>query len=389
MLAPPDSLRSSFPGAEGRVYLNACSVGLPPREARETHLRWADAMERFEDATFGDLYAEQLAFCDALAELINAPTGSVWVDQNASALLGRLMSAFDPRARRNRIVTTDLEFPSAEVIFRAFAAHGGELVVVPSRDGLSIDAERVAEAIDDRTLLAFASCSTTVTGARLDVAPLRAACERHGALLGLDVYQSVGAYPFDAAATGADFLVGGGHKWLLGAWDLGWIQVRSALLGSLVPVASGWIAGADPYTFDRQTALAPDARRLAAGAPAPLPAMLTRLGLERLKTLGMAVVRAHLVALGDLVIENADARGLSVLTPRDARGSHLALGFPELAEGGVEQVCAALRTRGVVTSHRRAGERRALRVAPHVYNDTSDVDRLFEAIDEALAELRS
>lgn len=376
---------ADFPGARGRVYLNACSVGLPPREAEATYARFARTMAYFEDATFGTLYEELVGFCDALARFVGVPEGSVWVDQNASSLLGRFVTALAPTHQRFRVVTSDVEFPSAEVIFRAFAARGAELVIVPSSDdGATIDAARVAEAIDERTLFAFVSHSATVSGARLDAAPIAEACARHGALFGLDVYQSVGAFPVDLGALGVDFALGGGHKWLLGAWDLGWIFVRPELTRELVPVASGWIAGADPYTFDRQTALAPNARRFASGAPAPLPAMLTRLGLDRLATLGMTNVRAHLDRLADAIADGAEARGLSLLAPRAVRGSHQALVFSEVAAA-----CDALRARGIVTSHRPAGsQHRALRVAPHVYNDLSDVERFFGALDESLREIR-
>lgn len=377
-------VKSDFPGAEGRTYLNACSVGLPCRAAEATYVRFARTMAYFEDPTFGALYEELVGFCAALARFVGVPEGSVWVDQSSSSLLGRLVSALEPTPERFRVVTSDAEFPSVEVIFRALAGRGAELVVVPSRDdGATVDAERVAEAVDERTLLAFVSHSATVSGALLDAAPIREACTRHGALFGLDVYQSVGALPVDLGALGADFACGGGHKWLLGAWDLGWIFARPELTRRLVPVASGWIAGADPYTFDRQDALADDARRFASGAPAPLPAMLTRLGLDRLASLGMTEVRAHLDRLGDAIADGAEQRGLRLLAPRSARGSHQALVFPEVAAA-----CDGLRARDVITSHRRAGSVRALRVAPHVYNDLSDIERFFGALDETLHEIR-
>lgn len=372
-----------FPGSDGRVYLNACSVGLPPREAEDTYLRFARTMQRFEDATFGGLYEELLGFCDTLAATLGVPSGSVWVDQNASSLLGRFVSALQP-GRRRKVITSDVEFPSAEVIFRAFEARGAELVIVPSSDdGATIDAARVAEAVDDETIFVFLSHSATVSGALLDVAPVREACTRHGAWLGLDAYQSVGSRPVDLGALGADFALGGGHKWLLGAWDLGWMYVRPSLISDLVPLASGWIAGADPYTFDRQTELASDARRFASGAPSPLPPMLTRVGLDRLLAFGLTNVHAHLERLADAIAEGAARRGLSLLAPRERRGSHQALVFPEVA-----QACEGLGARRVIVSHRRAGSRRALRVAPHLYNDLRDVELFFEALDETLREIR-
>jgi len=366
------ALRAEFPGLEGRTYLNSCSVGLPPRATAGVYARWQVAMERFEDDAFGALYEELEAFRARLGAFVGGREGSVWLDQNSSALLARVVRSL-PRGERFRVVTSDLEFPSAALVFGAL--DGVELVVVPSERG-AVDGARLADAIDDRTWLVFVSHVTTATGAMIDLDPVVARARGLGVWVGLDAYQSVGALPVDLRALDVDFALGGGHKWLLGAWDLGWIWVAPRLLQSWRPRPAGWLAGEAPFTFDVQRALAPDARALGAGAPDPLGSMLSACGLDVIECVGLDVIRARSLRLTRLVM---DGSRWPVWTPRDdaRRGATVALAVPEAA-----QVRAALLERGIVVSARAVPGRTVLRVAPHLYNDESEIVRLLEALDE-------
>src|SRR5581483_10828365 len=62
-----------------------------------------------------------------------------------------LFSAFDFGGPRRRIVTDALHFPSILYLIGEQAARGAEVVVVPSEDGITIDAGRLVEAIGERT----------------------------------------------------------------------------------------------------------------------------------------------------------------------------------------------------------------------------------------------
>ena len=56
-------------------------------------------------------------------------------------------------APRNRIVMTDLEFPSNMYLFEGFRRYGAEIVYVPSPDTMRTDLQRLLDAIDERTVL--------------------------------------------------------------------------------------------------------------------------------------------------------------------------------------------------------------------------------------------
>jgi kynureninase len=368
-------LRSEFPVLGGCTYLNSNSTGATPRGVRAVLARHADLLDAWRDEAWEGLWADWIGYADALARFLGAPAGSVVTDGSVSTLLGRVASALSFRGERRRVVTTDLEFPTVPFLFQGFARHGAELVVVPSENG-RVDEERLAAAIDERTELVCVTHASFATGALLDLAPVVRRARAAGALVAVDAYQSVGVVPVDVGALGVDFLLGGAHKWLCGALDSAFLYVRPALLPSLRPAATGWIASENPLAFGPARDYAPTARRFASGTPAVLPAQVSRVGLDLLASAGIGAIREHSLACTDRVLARADEAGLRAITPRPhaRRGGVAALSFP-----GDAEVARRLVARGFVCSHRGA-----LRVAPHVYNTLEEVDRFMDALlDEA------
>jgi len=184
--------RAEFPLLETCVYLNSNATGATPRGARAVLDEYWRTLERWRDEAWGRWWDDLHAYADELAALIHAPAGSVVCDVNVSTLFSRVLSCFDYR-ERPRIVTSDREFPALPHAIRAFGLYGAEPVIVPSRDGVEIDAERLIAEIDERTQLVCVSHATFETGALLDVEPVVRRAREVGALVVLDAYQSVGA----------------------------------------------------------------------------------------------------------------------------------------------------------------------------------------------------
>lgn len=353
------------------MYLNSNSTGATPRGAKAALDDYWRTVERWRDEVWERWWNDLRAHANELAALIGAPAGSVVCDVNVSTLFSRVMSCFDFR-ERPRVVTSDREFPAVPHVLRAFERYGAEPVIVPSRDGVEIDAERLVEEIDERTQLVCVSHAAFATGALLDVAPIvRRACEA-GALVVLDAYQSVGVVPLDVTANGVDFLLGGAHKWLCGSYESAFLYVRPELLPRLRPAASGWIASADPTSFGPPAGWADDTRRFAGGTPAVLPSLFSRPGLAVLRELGVYAIRQRSLALTDQIIARADELGIAAITPRprERRGGIVVLRFP-----GDNAVAGDLVANGLICSYRGG-----LRIAPHFYNTEEEVNRFMDEL---------
>lgn len=371
MDATLSAVRAEFPLLEKVTYLNSNSTGAFPRGMEAVLQRYGQTLQNWRDEAWEGWWADWLGYMDAVARFIGAPDGSVVTDTNLTTLLGRLGTCFDYRGERRRVVTTDLEFPTVPFLWKGFERYGAETVVVPSENG-RMDEERLCAAIDERTLLVSVTHASSSTGALLDLAAVVKRAHAVGALVAVDAYQSVGAVPIDVGALGVDFLLGGAHKWMCGSIESAFLYVRPALLPTLKPAATGWIAGENPLTFGPVSGWAPTARRMASGTPAVLPSQLSRVGLDILASVGMPTIRAHSLRCTARVMERADEAGLTVVTPRqeERRAGVVALRFP-----GDAAVAQRLVASGFICSYRGM-----LRVAPHLYNTLEEVDRFMDAL---------
>lgn len=366
-----EAARREFPLLSECVYLNSNSMGATPRGSRLAAMRYYDAVERWRDEAFVDLAAEMDAYASGIAELLGAEKGTITLDVNVSTLLGRLLSAFDWRARP-RAVTSDMEFPSAEFVLAAYRRYGCEPMVVRSKDGVSIDVEGVCNAIDERTQLVVLSHATFATGSLTDVAPIIRRAHAAGAIVALDAYQTIGVVPIDVVAMDVDVMFGGAHKWLSGAFDCAFAYVKPSVLKTLEPAATGWMASRDPLSFGRAEGWAPDARRFTAGTPALLPAIASREGLRLLREVGVPKIRALSLERTGRIMARADAAGIEVVTPRpeERRGGIVTLRFAQSAE-----IVAALKRENFVCSHRGGA-----RIAPHYYNTDEEIEAFMDAL---------
>lgn len=363
--------RSQFPLLETCVYLNSNSAGAVPAAAKLTLDDYWLTLERWRDEVWQQWWHDIAAHANEIAALIGAPAGSVVCDTNLATLLGRVMSCFDFHARSG-IVTSDLEFPSVPFVLRAFRRFGASVHTVVSQDHIAIDPEDIADAIDARTRLVCVSHATFATGALVDVGPIVLRAHEVGALVALDVYQSVGVVPIDVEALDVDFVLGGAHKWLCGSYESAFLYVRPSLTRWLEPAATGWIASADPLSFGAPRGWADNARRFAGGTPAVLPSLFSRPGLALVREIGVERIRARSLAHTDRIIERADRAGLRVATPRAhaQRGGIVTLRFI-----GDTRVARMLIDRGFVCSYRDG-----IRIAPHFYNTDEDVDRFMDEL---------
>ncbi|MET8052511.1 aminotransferase class V-fold PLP-dependent enzyme [Streptosporangium sp. NPDC005286] len=364
------SLRAEFPLLDTCVYLNSNSTGAVPRGVEEVLRHYWRTLTRWRDEVWGDWLEQTSAYTDALAVFLGAPPGSVVTDVNLSTLLARIGTCLDFGGPRSKVVTTGLEFPTVPLIWQGFARYGAELEIVGSGPGF--DEAALEAAIDERTRCVCVSHGSYSTGALLDLRRIVARAHSVGAYVIVDAYQTVGTVPLDVTELGADFVLGGAHKWMCGA-ATAFLYVRPDLIADLRPAATGWLAGADPTSFRSPVVLAGDARRLASGTPVPLGPMMSRIGLDLLSGIGVETIRGHSLACTGRVLERADAAGIEVVTPREPhrRGGVVCLRFD-----GDERVSRSLVDRGMVCSWRGS-----LRVAPHIYNTIAEVDAFMDAVE--------
>ncbi|WP_033343008.1 aminotransferase class V-fold PLP-dependent enzyme [Catenuloplanes japonicus] len=367
-----ETLRAEFPVLDTAVYLASNSTGAIPRGAEAVLTGYWDTLRTWRDSAWDGWHDGLDTYIAGLSAFIGAAPGSVAVDANLSTLLSRVASCFDYEAPRNRVVTTDLEFPTIPFIWNAFRRYGAAPDVVGS-GGPHIDEDELLRRIDERTLLVCVPHASFSSGATIDLDRLVKHAHSVGALVIVDAFQSVGIMPIDVTALNVDFLLGGAHKWMCGV-GTAFLYARPDLLPGLAPAATGWQAGDVAMTFQPSSDYAPDARRLGGGTPFPLTSLISQVGLDLLSGIGIEAIRAHSLRCTDRILARADEAGFRVVSPVDPyrRGGVVCLDIPD-----GEAVKYKLADRDLICSWRNY-----LRIGPHIYNTLDEIDVFMDALVE-------
>src|SRR5947209_6035005 len=166
-----DRRREEFPTLASGIHLLSHRLGPVPRAARESMLAYFEAWEHHtsEDAWATSWWEMSARVGDRIAAILGGAQGSVQIQPNASIGLSSVASCFDFSSdKRNKVVTSALDFPSMEYIWDAQRRVGARVEVVPSDDGITIPLERILDAIDDTTALVALSHVSFRSSYRVD-----------------------------------------------------------------------------------------------------------------------------------------------------------------------------------------------------------------------------
>ena len=373
--------RDEFPILRDTTYMISHSLGAMPK-------RTCDRMSEFTEtwATRGIRAWEEgwwdlpVTVGNLIGSLIGAGAGEVVMHQNVSVCQSVILSCFDWRAGRNKIVTDELNFPSNLYLFQGVARQGARVVTVPSQDGVTVPLDALLQAIDEETRLVSVSHVIFKSSSVQNLAAIAKKAHSVGALIVADLYQSTGTVPVDVQALDLDFATGGSVKWLCGGPGAAYLYVRPSLWPVLEPAVTGWQAHREPFAFSAgEMDYAPDAYRFLSGTP-NVPALYSaRSGYEIVNEIGVPAIREKSQRQTERLIALADEAGLRVACPRNPveRGGTVTLA---VAEG--KAVVKELAARNILVDYRPGA---GIRIAPHFYTADEELDLTIRAISSLTA----
>src|ERR1700726_4031457 len=375
--------RAEFPILERSTYLISNSLGAMPRRVYDSMRAYADSWgERGVRAWEEGWWEMAVDVGDKIAPLIGAKPGEISLHQNVTLIQAIIASCFDFRGPRNKIVMTDLEFPSIQYFYHEQRRLGARVELVASSDPVRIDLDKFLAAIDETTLLVPISQVLFRSSYIVNARAIIERAHRVGAYVILDVFQATGAIELDVKGLEADFAVGGVLKWLCGGPGVAYLYVREDLRASLRPALTGWLAHRRPFEFetgavDRRE----DSFGFLNGTP-HIPALYAcQPGLDIINKVGVRAIREKSLRMTARILAGAKARGWRVNTAEDAaeRAGTVSVECPHAAE-----VCQELVKRNILVDYRpKAG----VRISPHFYNTESECDSTLQQMDEIVATL--
>lgn len=371
--------RHRFPILEDTAYLVSHSLGAMPVDTRAELNRFADEWStRGVQAWAEGWWETPVDVGDELAPIVGAPPGSIAMVQNVTVAEAVVASCFTLTEPRNRVVFSELNFPS--VMYLWHNVRGAHISVVRSWDGITVPTETFLAALDDRTAVVPLSHVLFKSAYIQDARTITARAHEVGALVVLDCYQSAGTLPFSLTELGVDMAVGGSVKWLCGGPGAGWLYVRPDLQEQLRPRFVGWQGDRAPFDFrPGPIDYAPGIRRFLSGTPNVPALYAARAGYRIVREIGVEAIREKSLRMTQWLIDMADNMDIPVASERAAerRGGTVTFGVEE-----EQRVAAALAEKGVIVDARpEAG----IRVGPHFYNSVEDLERFREGLIETMA----
>ena len=373
-----DNYRDRFPILASTTYLVNHSLGAMPMDARDELVRYADEWASLGVDAWGEGWWETpVTIGNELAPIVGAPPDSIAMVQNVAVAQAVIASCFSLQEPRNRIVFSELNFPS--VMYTWHNAPGAHVVSVRSWDGVTVPTETFLAAIDDRTAVVPLSHVLFKSAYIQDAAAIIERAHEVGALVVLDCYQSAGTLPFSLVDLDVDFAVGGSVKWLCGGPGAGWLYVRPDLQEILEPRFVGWQGDRAPFDFrPGPIDYAPGIWRFLSGTPNVPALFAARAGYRIVNEVGVEAIRTKSLSMTQEILEMADELGIRVNSERapERRGGTVTLDVPD-----EDRVAAALGERRIIVDARPGA---GIRIGPHFYNSRGDLACLREGLIEVL-----
>jgi kynureninase len=369
-----DNWRAEFPALEKSVYMVSHSLGAMPRKAYEDLRAFADLWVNQGINAWHEWLPEVDRAAARIGRIIGAPAGSMVMATNVSQIQSLVASCLEYK-ERNKVVYSDMNFPSVSYVWQEERRRGADVVVVPSEDGIHPPMERLLEAIDERTLIVPISHVLFRSSAIKDVPAIVARAREVGAMVLLDCYQATGTVPFNVVDLGVDFACGGSVKWLCGGPGAAYLYVRPDRVAQFRPRNTGWFGHEEPFAFTMpEQHYATGVWRYMAGTPAVAALYQARAGAEIIAEIGVDKIRAQSLRQTARVMEICDQAGYRVNTPREParRGGTICFDFD-----GSEQVAKALNATQFLCDWR---PRSGIRMSPHFYTSDEEIERFMAEV---------
>ncbi|WP_109833083.1 aminotransferase class V-fold PLP-dependent enzyme [Reichenbachiella versicolor] len=332
------------------------------------------------DDYFNDPHTAKKLF----AQLINCPD---WkrIATVGSAAYGIAAAAKNvPLKKGEKILVTDEQFPSNYYVWKQLAKEKeAEIVVAAAPDTTERRGEKwneiILNSIDSQTKVVTMGQVHWADGTLFDLVKVREKCDEVGAALIVDGTQTVGAYPFDVQQIRPDALIVPAYKWLMGPYSIG-LAYYGEMFDNGQPLEYPWVTAKDADKFsmgmEYVDGFRPGSLRYDMGQMSNF--ILNPMLIQSLKQVNQWTtnfIQTHCSDITHEPILRLKELGMYI-EDEDSRGHHIfGVKYPE---GTLDQLQKALKKHRVFVSFRG----KFVRVAPHVYNDTRDMNKLIRAFEE-------
>ncbi|CAN5520418.1 aminotransferase class V-fold PLP-dependent enzyme [soil metagenome] len=387
------AVRKDFPWVDHKLWLSGADyhpIGLHSLRAVELY---------YAEFVYGPGKGERLtgpqrnAMREMFGQLINAKPEEIAFVSSTTDAENLVIAGMDLKHRKGNVVLDDLHYQASKYMYHMLEKEADvELRIVRHRADpyWRIDPADMESAIDRNTLLVSMALVSNINGYLHDARTTSAVAHAHGAHVYADIIQGAGAIPIDVKALGIDCAGCGTYKWLQGDRGFGFLYVREDLQDTIVKrsrYGARQFSNPSRAQADSRFELLPGAVMYeGSGVVAEAAGAATHAALTYIHQLGIHNIRAHAKSLVDRLQEEMPRLGYPPITPPDNPTPVVSFLAPDYAEMNAKLKKAFGHS---VVAPRRwefthpGGEPyviEGVRIAPSVYNNENDINRLLEAL---------
>lgn len=369
--------RSQFPAAERYVCLNHAGIAPLPQVAVDAMHETALAFRDDGGLAYERCAAQMERVRASAARLAGVPVDDVTFTRSTTAGLALLASGLDWKVG-DRVIVPGLEFPSNVYPWLALRDRG---VVVeriePVGPHWELPLERFADALAAApTRVVAVSWVQFASGWRTDLAALGALCREHDALLCVDAIQGLGVLPAHFQEWGVDVAATDAYKWMLGPHGMGFATVSRHAREQLHILEPGWASVEGPEDFGAtEPRFDASARRYEGGGASFIPIAGMGASIDLLLDAGIDQVWQHVDALTRRLAAGLAELGADLRSAHDTDSRSAIVSFT-WGDRDPDELAARLAERRILVKARLG----ALRMAPHAYLTSDDVDAALVAL---------
>jgi cysteine desulfurase / selenocysteine lyase len=371
-----DEIRALFPALSKYTYLNSAAVSPIPTTAIDAvNAQLADVSLNGSN-NYTQWIATKNRARALLGEMLGVKAEQIAFMRNTSDGFAAVANGLNWRPGDN-IVSYEHEFPANFYPWRmARDRFGVELRLCPDRGG-RIDLDEFTSMIDGNTRVVAISAVQYGSGFRADLERIGREARRVDALFAVDIIQGFGAHGYDLPAQLVDVASGASHKWLCAPEGCGILYVSDRAREMLEPAFVGWISVETPWDFaDRAQPFKPNALAWESGTGASALFYGLEQSLKLLDETGLDRIEAHLDELSMQLCDSLASKDYEIVSSR-APGERSAIVCIRHRGG---ESCNALAERLLAENIIVSPRNDVLRIAPHFYNNRSDIDRLVDVL---------
>ena len=368
------------------VPMNNAGLSLLTKKAGERMAKVTS--HHLTDAAYLEPYYEEIIKAKStLAKFLDTEPENVAWTPNCSAAISFVAGGleFSPG---EEIVVFENEYPSNFYPWTHRAEKlGSKLRVVPIEKNLSRKMENILGNINAQTKVVAFSHVQSDCGYLTDISQVSKAAHAVGAIVVVDVIQSMGVIPLSLETSGADIFCGGSHKWTCGPLGAGFLAIKKNVISRIAPLLHGALnygTFCEPSQMGKKTFT--DARKFEQGTPSFHSVLGAAASMEVLLAYGVdnlrkktkelrAALEQHVRELGFFVY--GDSNGPEKSGPQISI-SHSKKGIDVFSQALIqEKITHALRPAPVT-------EQKVLRLSPHAYNTKDEIDFVAQTLKKVL-----